>query len=191
MKLTLYAVSDALFYAFRDAFAPYPEVDVVLGDILSVETEGIVSPANSFGWMDGGIDLHYRNFFGHGIERDVMTQIAKRPGCELPVGEAMAVMTGDSRIGWLIVAPTMRVPGIVAASANAYHAFRAALLTARAHGIQRLSSPGMATGVGRMHPVQAAAQMARAWGEFNRWPAFNGSLIEFHPLSCCTLPHVS
>jgi hypothetical protein len=33
-------------------------------DILTRTADAILSPANSFGFMDGGIDLLYSNFFG-------------------------------------------------------------------------------------------------------------------------------
>ncbi|WP_175784242.1 macro domain-containing protein [Burkholderia ambifaria] len=165
MKLTLCATSAALADAFRSAFAEFDDVEVMLDDILKFQADAVVSPANSFGWMDGGIDLHYRNHFGLDLERRVVAEIAQRPNCMLLVGEAIVVPTGDGAIPSLIVAPTMCVPSVVANSDNAYRAFSAALRAAKSQGFAHVLSPGMCTGVGRMPPHQAAAQMARAWRE--------------------------
>lgn len=165
MKLTLCATYAALADAFRSAFIEFDDVEVKLDDILKFQGDAVVSPANSFGWMDGGIDLHYRNHFGPDLERRVIAQIAQLQHCELPVGEAIVVPTGNAEIPSLIVAPTMRVPSVVANSDNAYRAFSAALNAAKLNGFTHVLSPGMCTGVGRMPPHQAAAQMARAWRE--------------------------
>lgn len=45
----------------------------------------VVSPANSYGFMDGGIDAAYRSFFGLQIERTVQEAVARRPEGRLPV----------------------------------------------------------------------------------------------------------
>ncbi|RKU03360.1 hypothetical protein C7H84_09475 [Burkholderia sp. Nafp2/4-1b] len=166
MTVTLCAVDAALYPAFVDAFANETDVTVVYDDILNLSGDAIVSPANSFGWMDGGIDLLYRNRFGVAIERRAIEAAANHDGCAIPVGSATTVATDDTFIPWLILAPTMRYPQPVPASDHAYLAFRAALTEACARQFEHVLSPGMCTGVGRMHPVQAAAQMARAYREF-------------------------
>src|SRR5690606_18374491 len=52
---------------------------------------------NSFGRMDGGIDLHYRNQLGLELERRLRELIEKRyEDGELPVGEALVVPTGHA-----------------------------------------------------------------------------------------------
>ncbi|KWA11605.1 hypothetical protein WT37_21320 [Burkholderia territorii] len=165
VKLTLCAVTEPLYCALAEAFVDVVDVSVLRADILSLSADAIVSPANSFGWMDGGIDLLYRRRFGLSIERRLIQCIADRPGCELPVGEAVAIDTWDRAIPLMIAAPTMRVPSLVGDTDNAYRAFRAALRVARARGVQSLLAPGMGTGTGRMYPVQAAAQMLRAYRE--------------------------
>ncbi len=48
-----------------------PELRAIRADICTVDAEGCVSPANSFGWMDGGVDAAYvRRFPGHRSEGD-------------------------------------------------------------------------------------------------------------------------
>ena len=43
---------------------PSSTVEIVHGDIFSRPADALVSPANSFGFMDGGIDLAYSRRFG-------------------------------------------------------------------------------------------------------------------------------
>ena len=46
-----------------DADGP-DELSFVQGSILEVSTDALVSPANSFGYMDGGLDLLLSEHFG-------------------------------------------------------------------------------------------------------------------------------
>lgn len=164
MKLHLRDKNPAVVDAWREVFASFPDVTISEGDILELEGDAIVSPANSFGWMDGGIDLAYRDRFGPYIERVVQTGIQTAFDGELPVGQAFSVGTDDPRIPVLIVAPTMRVPGSVTGTVNAYLAMRAALLIARERLWEtRLLCPGLCTLTGQMPPMQSAIQMRWAW----------------------------
>ncbi|EDT05183.1 Appr-1-p processing domain protein [Burkholderia ambifaria IOP40-10] len=163
MKLILCAINVQLSDAWRVAFEDCEDVSIVRGDILEQSADAIVSPANSFGWMGGGIGRLYRNRFGSVLEHCVMRAITECRHCELPVGEAIAVPTRDPAIPNLIVAPTVRMPSDVSASNHAYLALAAALRTAKFHRFASVLSPGLCTGGGRMHPVQAAYQMRQAY----------------------------
>jgi hypothetical protein len=57
--LTLVDKQEALVSALQQEFASFPEVSIVEGNILELAENCIVSPANSYGFMDGGIDLQY------------------------------------------------------------------------------------------------------------------------------------
>jgi len=90
--------------------------------------DAIVSPSNSFGFLDGGIDQVYTTFFGgRRLQDRLQDDIVALHDGELPVGCATVVPTGDARIPWLVAAPTMRTPQLVDDTANAYLALRAAL----------------------------------------------------------------
>lgn len=156
----------AVVAALRDAFSGVAGATFEHGTIFDgTSADAIVSPANSFGDMGGGIDLAYLRHFPHGLEARL--QDAIRADCfgELPVGQALVVATADAAIPWMICAPTMRVPAAIAGTLNVYVAFRAALVAALRHaaGIDSLLSPGMGTGVGAMPPQRAARQMRAAW----------------------------
>ncbi|MGA2216695.1 MAG: macro domain-containing protein [Terracidiphilus sp.] len=149
------------------------------GSILDASCDAIVSPANSFGFMDGGIDAIYRTHFGPVIQERVQQMIAERHHGELLVGAADLVETGRNDIPYMIVAPTMRVPMVLTDSVNAYLAARAVLLHIKHHKfesgpekgrplaekIQRIAFPGLGTGVGQLGPNTCAKQLRTAIDE--------------------------
>src|SRR5436190_24340994 len=107
MKLHLIDLNEALVNSWARAFAEFPEVRVTRGDLISKAENCVVSPANSYGFMDGGIDAVYRDFFGPRVEQTVQEPIARRPERQLPVGASLVVRTGHERIPYMIFAPTM------------------------------------------------------------------------------------
>lgn len=153
--------------ALTDAFAAEREVTVARGDIIAVARNVLVSPANSEGLMDGGIDRRYVEAFGRDLASRVREQILTRPESRLPVGASIAVPTGGAPVRWLVVAPTMASPERVPAS-SAYRALRAALrLVSSAPDLHGdWYCPGLATGVGGADPVEAAREMAEAWRDW-------------------------
>ena len=148
-------------------------------DIASVEREGamFVSPANSLGFMDGGIDMVLSRTMFPGCEKRLKALIAAlghktAPGRPyLRVGSAAWFMVGP-RTGF-IAAPTMFLPHDVADTQNAYWAFLATLVAARravqtsGGALHTLVCTSLCCGVGRMDPEQAAIQMRRAWDDFH------------------------
>ncbi|WP_175815538.1 macro domain-containing protein [Burkholderia diffusa] len=178
MKLILCDKSKAVVDALRSAFTEFPEVDVIQGDILEVNADAIVATSTSFGSLvycapfGLGVVADYRDFFGVETERKVIALIANRcPNFELNVGQALIAKIDVGAFTRMIVTPTMREQGCVANTSNAYEAFRAALTAARQDAVRRLVSPGIATGVGGIHPVRAAEMMRRAWAEVNGYDA--------------------
>jgi len=182
LEIHLRDLSRSLVEAWESAFADVPGVEVSQGDIFStrpgpvpdgaridVPADAVVSPANSFGFMDGGIDAVYTHQFGFQLEARLQELLAAEHGGELPGGCAVIVETGSDDIPWCISAPTMRVPEAVPNTANAYLAFRAALRAALAHNaagrepIARVLCPGLATTTGQMPVNRCAAQMRVAW----------------------------
>lgn len=155
--------------AWRAAFSGAANVEISHGDIFDVRADAIVSPANSFGFMDGGIDLVYSQKFGWDLQERLQTKIVEERYGELPVGQALIIETNDDGIPFLVSAPTMRVPAIVDDTPNAYLAFRAALIAVKDHNavhphkIESLLCPGLGTAVGRMPVDRAAEQMALAY----------------------------
>ncbi len=154
-----------LVTAWSHLFADVPGVEVSHGDIFGdgVTADAIVSPANSFGYMDGGIDAVYLGRFGDDLQDRLQALLRSEFDGELPVGQAVIIETGDTGIPHLVAAPTMRVPEDVRGTVNAYLAFRAVIRAVGEHNssgrppIRSVLCPGLATAIGKM-PVDVAAQ---------------------------------
>lgn len=179
MRIDLTYRDSALGDAWRVHFADTDGINLVSGDITKTDCVAIVSPANSFGFMDGGLDAALSDRFGWLLQDVVQSKIAKRPLGELLIGEAIIVETNDHTTPWLIVAPTMRVPMSfnVATSVNAYLAMKAILSAAMSHpDIDSVAIPGLCTGVGRMPVATASGQMWHAYNEvfMGNQPRFPG-----------------
>jgi len=139
--------------AWTEVFSEHASVVVACGDFFSQAADAMVSPANSFGIMNGGLDLAIRTQVGGDIQRRVQSVILERYHGEMPVGTAEIVETASDRWRFLVVAPTMRVPEPVSNTLNAYLSFRAILVAVRRFNevlprIRSLLVPGLATGVG-------------------------------------------
>ncbi|WP_317224531.1 macro domain-containing protein [Flavobacterium covae] len=123
---------------------------------------------NSFGFMDGGLDLHISETLGWHIEENLQKQIAQLDEKELLIGKSITIKTGNDKIPYLISAPTMRVPMSfnIATSVNAYLAMKAILIAATKNDkIQTVSILGLCTGSGRMPFHIASNQMFLAYDE--------------------------
>jgi O-acetyl-ADP-ribose deacetylase (regulator of RNase III) len=169
MRFGLRDRNPAVVDAWHESFDGAADVSIASGDIFDQPADAIVSPANSFGFMDGGIDLVYSLRFGREIERRLRVLLEAEHDGELPVGQAVIIETGDPRYPYLISAPTMRVPTDVSKTVNAYLAFRAVIRAARefnrhaATPIETVLCPGLGTAIGRMDPRASARQMYHAY----------------------------
>jgi O-acetyl-ADP-ribose deacetylase (regulator of RNase III) len=167
--LLVHRDDETLGEEWRRLFAGQAEVEVCRDDICHLTVDAVVSPANSFGFMDGGLDYALSERLGWGLQAKVQHAIAERPMKELLVGEAMVFRTDDTEIPWLISAPTMRVPMRLRQSVNAYLAMKAILTTALKHTlsppIQSVAIPGLGTGCGGLPARTAAGQMWAAYRE--------------------------
>ena len=134
------------------------------GSIFEMDANTLVSPANSFGLMRGGLDAKLRAHFGQAIEDRVRHKIKTEFHGELPVGLATIVETGHARHPYLLCAPTMRHPGDVSHTINAYLAMKALLSAAAAYPVSlRLAVPGLCSSTGGMPPDHVARQMRIAY----------------------------
>jgi O-acetyl-ADP-ribose deacetylase (regulator of RNase III) len=169
LTIHLRDINAALVAAWERAFADAPDVIVTHGDLLEHAADAVVSPANSFGYMDGGIDLVYSMFFGCELESRLKTLLSEHYFGELPVGQAVVLPTGHAFIPFLVSAPTMRIPENISGTANVYLAFRAALIAVLSYNaaadvpIGSLLVPGLGTGIGKVPPERAASQMKLAY----------------------------
>jgi O-acetyl-ADP-ribose deacetylase (regulator of RNase III) len=187
MKVYLRDLNEQLVDAWKLFFKNEPDVEVSAGDIWGKKADAIVSPANSYGFMDGGIDMVYTERFGWDMQDDLQAEISSRYHGELPIGQALVLKLKDPDYKYLISAPTMRVPRNVTGSVNAYLAFRAALISALEHNrtqekpedrIFSILCPGLGTMIGKMPVMVCAQQMYLAYRLIMR-----GDKLEFMDLS--------
>jgi O-acetyl-ADP-ribose deacetylase (regulator of RNase III) len=171
--LVLVAINPALCAAFSEYFDDLPRVDVVAGRFEELpEFDCMVSAANSFGLMDGGVDAAITQFFGIALMERVQKHIIEEHLGEQNVGTSFIVETGHPRHPFLAHTPTMRVPLDISRTDNVYRAMWAMLLAVRHHNrisdqrIHVVACPGMGTGTGRVPLSEAARQMAMAYRNF-------------------------
>lgn len=141
-------------------------------DVQLAPGTAVVSPANSLGFMDGGIDYVLSRIVFPGIERTVKKAIADRGEhtklgrLYLPIGETVIVPTHRDGV-FLISAPTMWLPQPVGCTHNPYHAMYAILRDAsRSPHIDHVVVPGLCTGCGKMGAEEAVRLMMQAHRDF-------------------------
>jgi O-acetyl-ADP-ribose deacetylase (regulator of RNase III) len=172
MKLQLVSLDREFIASATDLFGSRATCKVL--DIKKVPRKGaaFVSPANSLGIMDGGIDLVLSRDMFPGCEERIQSMIrclGDRP--YLRVGSALWLPIDPTTA--LIVSPTMFMPHDVADTQNAYWAFIAILVAmdriekTSGGAVNTLVCTSLCCGVGRMDPEQSAIQMRRAWDDFH------------------------
>lgn len=187
MRCRLHFIStDAEFIdAVSELFAGVEGVTWDVGDVQAVPRAGriFVSPANSFGIMNGGIDRVYSEEMFRGCEAVAQRKIYElRPDAAvrgeragLRVGSAMWFLVNEEETDSftaLLMAPTMTVPCDVSETRNAYWAFMAILVLAdRMYGytcghLHTIVCPALCCGIGRMDPAEAARQISEAWADY-------------------------
>ena len=179
MKLILVAPEPELCEEWRKAFDNLPDVEIVNGYFESLPVyDCMVSPANSFGLMDGGIDASITRYFGDQLMRRVQKRILEDYLGEQPVGTSIIVETGYPVHPYLAHTPTMRTPMVIAHTENVYLALWAMLLAVRRHNlahaedIKIVACPGLGTGTGRVPYQEAAYQMSLAYRHFLNPPLY-------------------
>ena len=172
MNIILADVEGNLINAWNDIASNNVYVTTYRGSIFEVECDALVSPANSFGFMDGSLDFSISEYFGWHVQDRLQDAIKSKHHGELLVGQVEIIPTDHDSIPYVISAPTMRVPMDVRGTANPYLAIRGVLLAVKngvfkdgtpvKDRIKTISFPGMGTGVGQISPQVFVEQMKQA-----------------------------
>ena len=187
ITLTLVDPYEPVCEAWEDAFAQFPDVSIVRGRFEALSHfDCMVTAANSFGLMDGGVDQAVARFFGEQLVERVQARILDEYLGEQPIGTSLIVETWHPKHPFIAHTPTMRVPMSISTTDNVYTAMWAMLLAVRRHNrvsaekIRTVACPGLGTATGRVPAGEAARQMALAYGFYVRpataigWPIAQG-----------------
>lgn len=129
------------------------KIKVLKGDLTEINTDAIVNPANSLGYMGGGVAGAIKRKGGEEIEKEA---VEKAP---IPVGKAIATTPGRLKCRYVIHAPTMERPAMRIGVDNVEKATRAAFELAKNMKLKSIALPGMGTGVGGVKEEDAARVM--------------------------------
>lgn len=130
------------------------------GDITKIVCDAIVNPANSYGYMGGGVAGAIKRAGGIEIENEA---VSKGP---IAVGSAIATTSGGLPCKCVIHAPTMEQPAMRVGIDNVKSATKAALEFALKNKIKIIAIPGMGTGVGGVSKEDAAREMVKIAKEY-------------------------
>lgn len=161
MKIYLLDINQKMTDAWSKLFKDEQGVEVINKDFKFFmdnhpKVDGIVSPANSFGLMDGGYDRAITEYFGKQLMENVQLKILIDLKGEQPVGTCMSVAILDRRMwkgsretcAFLLHTPTMTAPEAILDTRVIYHCMRTTLLEARRLRLDEIVIPafGGATG---------------------------------------------
>ena len=161
MKIVLTDTNKGIVDAWKN-FAPN-DIEIHHGSFETLTTDAIVSPANSFMIMDGGVDFYIQRMFKKGIEQKLRNEAINRFSMPfLPIGCAVSCETGVERFPVLISSPTMIVPQLINNTPYAFISTIAALNEAKRIKATSILFMGMGGLTGGYHPEICAKQMIDA-----------------------------
>jgi O-acetyl-ADP-ribose deacetylase (regulator of RNase III) len=179
MKLILVDMNADICDAWADYFQNLPNIEIVNDYFENLPIfDCMVSAANSFGLMDGGVDAAITRYFGDDLMLRVQERIIAEYFGEQPVGTSMIVETRHTQHPYIAHTPTMRVPLEIAHTDHTYLAMWAFLREIHRHNqnaerkIEVVACPALGTGYGRVPPREAARQMSLAYRNFLNPPQY-------------------
>jgi len=130
------------------------------GDLTTINCDAVVNPANSLGYMGGGVAGALKRNGGAEIENEAIKN------APIKVGNAVATTAGQLPCKYVIHAPTMAKPAMRIGVENVKQATFAALKLAEKLTISSIAIPGMGTGVGGVLPKDAAKAIVKIVKKF-------------------------
>lgn len=147
------------------------------------DIEAIVSPANSFGLMDGGYDKAITNYFGPELMKDVQEKIIKVWWGEQPVGTSLSVVIKSKHFikqlddgktlelhPILIHTPTMRTPEQIVDARIIYQCMRTTLIEAVSQKVDSIVIPAFGGCTGKVSCEIIAKMMRFAFDQLSNVP---------------------
>jgi O-acetyl-ADP-ribose deacetylase (regulator of RNase III) len=124
-----------------------------------------ISPANGYGFMQGGVDFYLNYHVLPDVEDMVREKISDYYTDSVPIGTSLMIKYNENE--YLICSPTMKVPSNIVGTDNVYRAFYSALGVLNKYPeVEYVVVPGMGTSCGGMTPEDAVEQMWQAYQDF-------------------------
>ena len=133
------------------------------------QVECVVSPANAFGIMDGGLDYYITKYFGEQLQERVQKYIIKNFYGEQPVGTSFIKQANDAGQK-LNHTPSMQVPKEIKDPFVVYQCMRSTLICAKKNKVKSIVIPLFGGGVGGVHPQTIAEMMRKAFDQVENKP---------------------
>ena len=179
MKIYIITTSHLEQIMFKSMFSQYSNVEVVLNDFKNFMEENpniecIVSPANSYGIMNGGYDAAISDYLGWEFQGKVQKYIKDNFYGQQLVGTSFIIDAPKNKK--LIHTPTMMRPEVIVDDRIVYHAMRSTLICALQNNVKSILIPLFGAGTGRVpintvckHMVNAYKQIIKAEGGNNTY----------------------
>lgn len=171
MKIYLIDINVEIIKAWEKYFSNEKDVEIVymsLEEFVAMnDVECIVSPANSFGLMDGGYDAAITALFGDALQKKVQKYILEHYYGEQPVGTSFIIDIPGTNIK-LIHTPSMRIPERITDSLVVYTCMRTCLMSAKDHGVESLLVPAFGGCTGRVDSDELAKMMYLAYKQIEK-----------------------
>ena len=178
MKIYLLDMNLTMVEAFVKEFGMEENIEIVHDDFAHFlnahpDVDCIVSPANSFGYMDGGYDKAITDYFGNELQQHVQKEIKDRYFGEQPVGSALVVdiPSSDKK---LIHVPTMRIPSPIRDPFLIYQCMRVTLMEALKAKVHAIVIPAFGGATGNVEPRVIAKYMKAGYRQVREFVLENG-----------------
>jgi O-acetyl-ADP-ribose deacetylase (regulator of RNase III) len=157
---------------WNEFFKNTSDVEVVCDDFArfmnSHEVECVVSPANSYGLMDGGYDFAITDYFGEELPKKVQKYLLENLCGEQPVGTSIMVDINEKQK--LIHTPSMRIPSHIKDPLVVYNCMRTCLMLAKQNKIKSIVIPAFGGACGNVNFSVIAEMMFNAYTQVSNPP---------------------
>ena len=171
MNIYLISIDKEMVDAWEKYFGNASDVRILHENfgyfMQSNKVDCVVSPANSFGLMDGGYDAAITRWFGYELQKNVQRYIAENFFGEQPVGSSFIIDTTRQGVR-LIHTPTMRIPERIYDPSVIYHCMRTCMMTAIHNNVKSILIPAFGAATGRVDVDTVAKMMYMAYEQIYR-----------------------
>ena len=166
LKIYLLDYNLEMVEAWKKEFEDYQEIIIIHDDFKhfmdEYDIECIVSPANSYGIMDGGYDLAITNYFGDSLQKEVQKYTRHHFYGEQPLGTSFIIDIPHSDKK-LIHTPTMQIPKPIKDDFIIYQCMRVTLMEALNNNIKSIVIPAFGGNCGKIPFDVIAKKMKNAY----------------------------